>query len=123
MAEGLTQLYTLLSKYSVHGGSPDTLVASEIEPTANSCMFVNRPDPLGKDISREITIIGNACEMLAIEIAYLLGTVRTRYGMSPSKAGEGGLFASQLIDDASGQMAGLVKETMQSLGWRQRDPS
>jgi hypothetical protein len=65
MAAGISQLYALLSKYSVHGGSTAVLAAAEREPTPHSCMFINRPDPSSKDISRDVTIIGNACEMLA----------------------------------------------------------
>jgi hypothetical protein len=80
MAEGPSQLYTLLSKYTIHGGSPDGLAAAEIEPSAHSCMFVNRLAPSSSKISPGITIIGNACEMLAIEIAQVLGGARTRYG-------------------------------------------
>ena len=117
MAPAASQLYSLLSKYSVHGGTPDTLAVTDIEPSACSCMFVNRPDPSRKDISRDITIIGNACEIVAIEVSNVLGTFRGRYGLPPSMAGEGGFFVSQLIDKSSGQMAAVVKDTLASLGW------
>jgi len=117
MAPAVSQLYSLLSKYSVHGGTPDTLAATEIEPSGYSCMFVNRPDPSHKDISRDITIIGNACETVAMEVSYVLGTFRSRYGLPPSMAGEGGFFVSQLIDKSSGQMAAAVNDTLASLGW------
>jgi hypothetical protein len=80
-------------------------------------MFVNRPDPTSKDISRDITIIGNACETVAIEVSYVLGTFRGRYGLPPSMAGEGGSFVSQLIDESSGHMAAVVNDTLASLEW------
>lgn len=122
MATALSQLYSLLSKYSVHGGTPDTLAASEIEPSDFSCMFVNRPDPNSKDISRDIMIIGSACETVAIEVSYILGTFHNRYGLPASMAGEGGFFVSQLIDKSSGHMAAVVKDTLTNLEW-ERDVS
>jgi len=118
MPEGASQLYSLLSKYSVHGGSPDTLASAEIVPTSYSCMLVNRPDPANNDLGTGIQLIGNACEMLMVEIAGLLGVVRKKYGLPPSEAGEGGRFISQLLDKE--QMAALVHETLQDLKWYPR---
>lgn len=117
MAPAASQLYFLLSKYTIHGGMPDTLATAEIEPSEYSCMFVNRPDPISKDISRDITIMGNACEIMATEISYVIEAFHGRYGLPSSKASEGGKFLFQLVDKSSGHMAEVVKDTLARLRW------
>ena len=41
----MSDLYRILSAYSVHGGSPNQLITAQLEPTRVSCMLANRPDP------------------------------------------------------------------------------
>lgn len=93
MPNGMSDLYRLLSAYSVHGGSPKQLVNTQINPTRVSCMFLNRPDPLEETLSG-LEVLANGCEAICIELSTLLGTFGKRYGRLPSKAGEGGFFVS-----------------------------
>jgi hypothetical protein len=117
MPKVASDLYGLLSQYTVHGGSLDAFASAEMIPTPYSCMFFNRPDPASDGLRDNIRLIGSATEMLVVEIATLLGVARTTYGLPPSDAGEGGAFAAGLIDVDSGQMAHLVEATLRDLKW------
>lgn len=119
LGEAISRLYQLLSKYTVHGGSPDHLVGAEIIPTRFSCMFMNRPDPLQKALSSELRLLRNGCEMLCSEIAFVHGTWSKKYGIQPSKGSEGGFFLSRLLDpDNETAMDGLIQTTLKDLNWR-----
>jgi hypothetical protein len=115
MGEPMTTLYALLSAYSVHGDSPKQLVTSRLVPTRFSCGFVNRPDLTDKDLSKDLVVLANGCEMLCIEVAFVRGTYGKKYGIPPSKGGEGGFYLTKLLDRA--EMAKEVQATLGELGW------
>ena len=118
LAKAMSQLYSILSAYTVHGGSPNQLVTSEIMPTRLSCMLVNRPDPFVKDLTRDLEILGNGCEMLCVEVVFVHATFGKRYGVRPSKGGEGGFYLTKLLDRApDGEMSHLIEATLGDLGW------
>jgi hypothetical protein len=97
MPNAMSDLYRLLSAYSVHGGSPKQLVNTQINPTRVSFMFLNRPDPLEETLTRDVEVLANGCEVICIELSTLLGTFGKRYGRLPSKAGEGGFYLTKLF--------------------------
>jgi hypothetical protein len=118
MAKPLSSLYQILSKYTVHGGSLEQLVNSEIAPTRLSCALINRPDPIQKDVHRDLQILGNGCEMLCIELCAVHGAFGKTYGVTPSKGGEGGFYLTKLIDSGTnGEMANVISIILSDLGW------
>ena len=118
MPQPLTQLYSILSELTVHGGSPSQLMNTELVPTRFSCAMLNRPDPAAKDISRELTLLGNGCEMLCIEVATIHGTYGKKYSVTPSKGGEGGFYLTKLLDQQpDGEMSKAITAALAELGW------
>lgn len=118
MPNAMSDLYRLLSAYSVHGGSPKQLVNTQINPTRVSCMFLNRPDPLEEALIRDVEVLANGCEVICIELGTLLGTFGKRYGRLPSKAGEGGFFLTKLLERGpNSEMSKLIQQTLKDLGW------
>jgi hypothetical protein len=114
----MSDLYHILSKYTVHGGSPDQLVTANLLPTRLSCMLVNRPDPLEKDLTKDLVILANGCEMLCVELAFVHGKWSKKYGLQPSKGSEGGFRLTNLLESGpDGSMSDLIRSTLQDLGW------
>jgi hypothetical protein len=119
MAKPLSDLYEMYSKYTVHGGSPDQLVRAELTPTAFSDMLVNRPDPFRRDLGLELVLLAMGCEMLLIEVSSVHGTFGKKYGVTPSKGGEGGFYLRELLDSRpNAQMAHETATILQQMGWR-----
>jgi len=113
-----SDLYHLFSAYGVHGGSPGQLMISEIKPTAFSCGLLNRADP--KNLSREIGLLSNGCEILCVEVAFTHGKFGKLYGVTPSFGGEGGFFLTKLIDGPETPesfMSRLIKDSLRELRW------
>jgi hypothetical protein len=118
MPNALSDLYRLLSAYSIHGGSPKQLVNTQIDPTRVSCMLLNRPDPVEKALNRELDVLANGCEVICIELSTLLGIFGKRYARLPSKAGEGGFHLTKLLDRGPhSEMSRLIEQTLQDLKW------
>ena len=121
MAQPLSQLYQILSAYTVHGGSPEQLIGAELVPTRLSCSLVNRPDPLERDISRDLQLLGNGCEMLCIELCAVHGTFGKKYGVTPSKGDEGGFYLTKLLDGGpESEMAKVIRLILSDLGWLEK---
>jgi hypothetical protein len=95
MPQPFTQLYSILSEFTVHGGSPSQLTSTELVPTKFSCALLNRPDPAAKEMSRELTLLGNGCEILCVEVVTIHGTYLKKYRGTPSKGGEGGFYLTK----------------------------
>jgi hypothetical protein len=124
LGKPMSDLYRMLSMYSVHGGSPYQLITSQLAPTRVSCMLVNRTDPSEKDLTKDLEIFANSCEMLCVEITYVHGTFGKQYGLLPSKGGEGGFYLTKLLDRGSNsEMTNLVRATLHDLGWSEREVS
>jgi hypothetical protein len=118
MSEQLSQLYRVVSTYSVHGASPNQLVTSQLAPTRLSCMFVHRPDPTTRPLGRDLELFGNACEMLCSEVAFIYGSAAKTYKTPNPKAFEGGRLLSALMDNGpSSSMDALIGATLNDLGW------
>jgi hypothetical protein len=118
LGKPMSDLYHILSKYAVHGGSPDQLVTANLAPTRLACMFVNRPDPLEEDLTKELTILVNGCEMLCLELAYIHGKWSKQYGLQPTKGSEGGFRLTELLERGpDGDLSDLVRKTLGDLGW------
>jgi hypothetical protein len=118
LGKAASGLYRILSSHTVHGGSPTQVVGEELAPTRLSCMFVNRPDPLEKDLRVLIQVLGQGCELLCAEIAFIHATYAKQYKLPPSKAGKGGYFLSTLIETVpDGGLAAMIDKTLMDLGW------
>jgi hypothetical protein len=118
MPEALSNLYALLSAFTVHGGSPAQLAAAQLEATPLSCALLNRPDPRSKDLLSELNLLGNGCEMLCIEVVSVHGTYSKKYRRPPSKGGEGGFYLTKLLNPSSDAgMAQAVEAMLQQIGW------
>jgi hypothetical protein len=118
MPNAMSDLYRLLSAYSIHGGSPKQLVNTQIDPTRVSCMFLNRPDPVETSLNQELEVFTNGCEMICIELITLLGIFGKRYGRLPSKAGEGGFHLTKLLERGpNSEMSRLIEQTLLDLKW------
>ena len=115
MAAPLSNLYSLFSEFTVHGGSPNQLVSTELAPTAFSCALLNRPDPTVKDLGAELAILGSGCEMLCIEVVAIHGTHGKEYGVLPSKGGEGGFYLTRLLAEEERQKA--IRSLLEQCGW------
>ena len=117
MPQPLTSLYSILSEFTIHGGSPSQLTGAELIPTEFSCALLNRPDP-AKDLSRVLMLLGNACEMLCVEIVTIHATYSKKYGVTPSKGGDGGFYFTRLLDQQpDGEMSRAVTAVPSELGW------
>ena len=117
MVRPMSDLYHILSKYTAHGGSPDQLITAEWTPTRFSCTFVNRPDPLAKDLTRDLEVLANGCELLCIEVAFVHGSWSKKYGLQPSKVSEGGFFLTHLLGRGpESEMSNRIRETLHELG-------
>lgn len=122
LAPTLSTLYDLLSRYSIHGGSPSQLVTAEVRPTRFSCGLVNRSDPAEKDLSDVLTVLTNGVQMLCVEITAIHGQFGKQYGILPSKGGEGGFFLTQLLEEGNdAPMARLVQQILSELGWSYKE--
>jgi len=113
----LSQLYRLLSKFSVHGASPDQLVSTQKTPTRLSCMFVHRPDPTLVTLGSELKLFGNALEMLCLEVATIFGRAARKHQLVWSEAHEGGNTLSQLLNQEDPLLQALIEESLKDLGW------
>jgi|SRR5579862_4523012 len=112
----MSELYGLLSKYTVHGGSLNhTARMLHDQRSRAGCMFTVRPDASSEEVGRAITIIGNAAELFCIELAHLVGTHMRIYGRRPSKGGEGGFYLSRLLDSPA-EMTALLCATLVEFG-------
>jgi len=113
-----SNLYRLLSKYAIHGGSIGHVSKIELEPTQSSCMLVNRPDPYQKNLTRDIGIMMESCELLCVEVAFIYGTFSKKYGVINAIAGDGANFLLDIIDsDSKSKMAHAIVETLNQMGW------
>ncbi len=118
MAKPLSDLYQLYSRFGIHGGSYDQFVGVEVMPTRFSDMLVHRPDPYRKDLGSDLQLLGMGCEMLLIELCYVHGSFGNRYGVTPSRGGEGHFFLTQLLESGpDGGMSQLIAEALQAFGW------
>jgi len=121
LGKPMSDLYRMLSAYSIHGGSPNQLVTSQLQPTRVSCMLLNRPDPLDTSLSRDLEIFANGCEMLCLELAFVHGKFGKKYGLLPSKGGEGGFYLTKLLERGpDAEMTHLIQATLSDLGWTDR---
>ena len=122
LGKPMSDLYRMLSAYAVHGGTPNQLVTSELLPNSASCMLLNRPDPLRRDVSRDLDILADGCEMLCVETVFVHGTFGNKYGILPSKGGEGGAYLTKLLDRGpDSEMTHLVQATLHDFGWASRE--
>ncbi len=56
--------------------------------------------------------------MLCAELATIHGTNATRYGMTHSEGGQGGLYLTKLLhDQPDGEMAQAIDAVLSDLGW------
>lgn len=120
MGKAMTSLYRLLSAYSVHG-SPEQLMTGELQPTRLSCMLVNRPDPLEKDLTHELGLFASGCELACVETAFVYTTYAKRYSSLQSKGGEGCYYLTKFLNQGpDSEMAHLLCATLQDLGWAEQ---
>jgi hypothetical protein len=117
LAAAASQLYRLLSAYTIHGGSPAQLANSVYEPTGFTCMFLLRPDPSDEHVAQTLRILGNATELLCVELCSLTRLVAQKYGVASSHSGEGIRFISEIIDPSTGRLADTIQSTKADLGW------
>lgn len=118
LGKPMSDLYKILSTYSIHGGSPSQHARSQLEPTRVSCMLVNRPDPLEKSLGQDLEIFANGSEILCTELVFVHGTFGRKYSVLRSKGGEGGFYFTKLLDRGSdSEMSRLVQATLHDLGW------
>lgn len=118
LAQSMSDLYRMLSAYSIHGGAPHHMVHAEVKPTRQSCMFVNRPDPTARDLAQDLALFAAASEILCVEICFVHGTFGNRYGLLPSKGGEGGFFLTKMLDKGPHSLLDeLVTAAVRDLGW------
>lgn len=117
MDVSLSRLYRLVSAYSVHGASPNQLVAAETATTKLSCMFVDRPDPVASSLESDLEIFTDACEMLCSETARVFGIAARQYSTPWTVAHDGGELLAKLMDRSSFVMRTHVAETLRDLGW------
>jgi hypothetical protein len=114
----MSDLYRILSGFTVHGDSPKQLVGSELAPTAFSCMFINRPDPSDKSLAKDLEVLANGCEILCVEVVSVHGTYSKKYGLHPSKGGEGGLLLTRLLERGpEAEQTHLVSAILDDLSW------
>lgn len=117
MDEQLSQLYRLVSTFSVHGASPNQLVTTPTTPTKLSCTFVNRPDPTVTPLGSDLQVFGNACEMLCNEVTMIFGVAAKEHKVPWSRAHEGGKLLSQLMNREDPIMQTYIEESLRDLGW------
>ena len=117
MDTSMSQLYRMVSSYSVHGASPNQLVTAQVSPTRLSCMFVNRPNPFETPLGSDLEIFGNACELLCTEVAMVFGKAAKKHQVPWSQAHEGGELLGKLMDRQSDVMSHYVEQTLSDLRW------
>lgn len=114
----MSDLYRIFSGFTVHGDSPKQLVGAQLAPNSFSCMFINRPNPRDSSLAKELELFAIACEMICVEIALLHGGYAKKYGMLPSKGGEGGFYLMRLLDRGSdSDMNHIISATLDDFGW------
>lgn len=115
--QALSQLYRILSEFSVHGASPSQLATTTKAPTRLSCMFVNRPDPTVAALGADLETFGNACEMLCLEAATIFGQAARKHKVPWSRAHEGGKLLSALANRQDPTLRKLIEESLKDLHW------
>lgn len=95
-----THLYSMFSNYFAHGGTPNNLMFTAIQPSEYSCGFVNRSLSEGVKISKLLSI---GSEILCAEIAFIHGTYGKKYNVTPDTVGEGGRLLAELLSGPNGE--------------------
>jgi hypothetical protein len=117
LAAAASQLYRLLSAYTIHGGSPAQLANSVYLPTGHECMFLLRPDPSDEHVGQTLQILGNATELLCVELCSLIRLIAHKYGTASAGSREGVRFVSEVIDPSTGRLVEAIQSTKADLGW------
>ena len=81
-----SQLYSMVSKYGIHGGTPENLIGKSLAPTATACAFANRPTPTDEALKNDLMFCEKGQELTLAEFAYLVAT----YGKKTKQVHEGG---------------------------------
>jgi len=117
LASPASQLYRLLSAYTIHGGSPAQLANSVYVPSGPSCMFLLRPDPSDEHVERTLRILGDATELLCVELCALIRLIAREHRAASARSGEGVRFVSEIIDPSTGRLMDAIQSTKADLGW------
>ena len=104
--EMATELYRLVSNYDIHGGQPEGLVKTPIEPSPSSCSFVNRHDPSDAMTIQSIDLVSKGVQMTLIEFSFLVG----KYGTKSSELLKAGRRFVSLLGDSSDAQSQIYRE-------------
>lgn len=81
-----TSLYGLVSRFSLHGGTPENLIGKSLIPTPTACAFANRPTPTDAILKSDFMFCEKGQELTLAELAFLVGT----YGKKTKEVNDGG---------------------------------
>jgi hypothetical protein len=85
-ANPATALYAIVSRFSLHGGTPDNLIGKSLSPTPTACAFANRPTPTDEGLKNDLMYCEKGQELTLAELAYLVGV----HGKKTKEVHEGG---------------------------------
>jgi hypothetical protein len=117
LGEAASHLYQLLSAFTIHGGSPKQLANTPHLPNDYSCMLLLRPDPSNDRFGTELELLGDAAEILCVELCSLIRLVAQKYRMASAISGEGVRFISEFIDPSIGSLREAILSAKADLRW------
>lgn len=111
-----SELYSILSKYIAHGGTPYNISLCTLEPGEFSCSFTNRDKHI---VDNCIYLLCRGCEILCAEIVAIQGKYGKQYSVTSQEFDEGSRLLLLLMSEhlvPTSEMNKQIADVLADLG-------